>query len=159
MNHGQARTWIETHRDVLFDLLRIYLGCGLMAKGLLFASNPSLLSAMWAQDHMLAVPAMLAHYVVLAHVCGGLLLAIGFLTRIAAAVQIPVLAGAVFFVHLDEGLFTRDQNLEFSVLVLFLLVLVAVHGAGRWSLDHVLFGARRPAPAVPVRQPAGPGLR
>jgi len=54
-----------------------------------------------------------------------------------------VLLGAVFFVHMGEGLFTRTQNLEFTLLTLFLLVLVGAHGSGRWSVDYYLFARER----------------
>jgi uncharacterized membrane protein YphA (DoxX/SURF4 family) len=68
------------------------------------------------------------------------LLALGLLTRLVALVQIPILAGAVFIVHRQDGLFALGQSLEFSALVLFLLCVVFVSGAGRLSLDHVIFG-------------------
>jgi len=93
------------------------------------------------------------HGVMLAHFVGGLLLTIGFLTRIAALVQVPILAGAVFFVHRQDGLFALGQSLEFSALVLFLLVIIAINGAGKLSLDYVTFGAGRtggPEPTAPV---------
>ena len=48
------------------------------------------------------------------------------ITRIAALVQIPILAGAVFIVHRQDGLFALGQSLEFSALVLFLLCIVAI---------------------------------
>src|SRR6185369_13810067 len=97
----------------------------------------------------------LMHYVMVAHFVGGLLLVLGFLTRIAALVQIPILFGAVFFVHQKDGLFALGQSLEFSALVLFLLVLFTIAGAGKLSLDYVTFGPGRtpthreepPAPA------------
>src|SRR6185312_15038382 len=82
------------------------------------------------------------HYVTFAHFVGGAMLTIGFLTRVAAAVQIPILAGAVFFVHRNDGLFAMGQSLEFSALVLFLLVVIAINGAGKYSLDYVTFGSR-----------------
>jgi len=44
---------------------------------------------------------------------GGAMLTIGFLTRLAAFVQIPILAGAVFIVHRQDGLFAMGQSLEF----------------------------------------------
>jgi uncharacterized membrane protein YphA (DoxX/SURF4 family) len=50
-------------------------------------------------------------------------------------VQIPVLTGAVLLVHWQDGLLSANQSLEFSALVLFLLVLVCAFGGGRWSLD------------------------
>ena len=83
---------------------------------------------------------MLLHYVILAHFIGGLLLTIGLFTRLAALAQIPILAVAVFIVHRQDGLFAMGQSLEFSALVLFLLVVILVSGAGRLSLDHVVFG-------------------
>jgi uncharacterized membrane protein YphA (DoxX/SURF4 family) len=114
-------------------------------KGALFASNPALMPMMWEDGRMSALQTMAAHYVVLAHLCGGFLMAIGLVTRIAALAQVPVLFGAVFFVHLEEGLFSRGQNLEFAILVLFLVSLVFVHGPGRWSVDHYLFAKKEPA--------------
>jgi uncharacterized membrane protein YphA (DoxX/SURF4 family) len=70
-----------------------------------------------------------------AHLVGGALLVVGLYTRLAALVQLPVLAGAVLLVHWQNGLLSANQSLEFSALVLFLLVLVFLFGGGRWSLD------------------------
>lgn len=140
----RAFAWLDEHRDWCFDLLRVYLGLGLFVKGVLFASQPGLLASwMEASGRLRATPAMLDHYVITAHLCGGLMLAFGLLTRLAALAQIPILVGAVFFVHRGEGLFTRAQNLEFTLLVLFLLVLVFAHGPGRWSVDYYLFARKR----------------
>jgi uncharacterized membrane protein YphA (DoxX/SURF4 family) len=78
-------------------------------------------------------------YVTAAHLVGGALLAVGLYTRLAALVQLPVLFGAVFLVHWNDGLLSANQSFEFSALVLFLvlflLVLVCTFGSGRWSLD------------------------
>src|SRR6266542_4975058 len=82
---------------------------------------------------------LVAHYVIPVHLVGGLLLALGLLTRLAALSQIPILAGAVFYIWLPNVLFFEQrQNLEFSALVLFLLALIFVYGAGRFSVDHLL---------------------
>jgi hypothetical protein len=83
--------------------------------------------------------AALIHYVALAHLCGGLMLAFGLLTRLAALIQIPVLFGAVFLVHLQGGLLAAGQSLEFSALVLVMLGVYFLIGSGRWSVDHYLF--------------------
>jgi len=132
--------WIDAHRDVAFDLIRIYLGIGLFVRGWFFILDSSAVGGLLANsgDPTFA-SAAIVHYVALAHFGGGLLLAAGLLTRVAALVQIPVLIGAVFFVHLNEGLLAAGQSLEFSALVLFLLVIIFLHGAGRLSLDYYLF--------------------
>ena len=84
-------------------------------------------------------PAIVIHYVILAHLCGGLCLGLGLLTRITALIQIPALMGAVFIVHLPKmNAIGPRESLEFSALVLFLLVLIVVRGAGRFSVDYYL---------------------
>ena len=145
--------WLDAHRDVAYDLLRIYLGVGLFARGMLFVAAPanSVDALMQGTPEAAFTSATLIHYVALAHLAGGLFMAIGLLTRLAALVQIPVLIGAVFLIHFEQGLLTVSQSLEFSALVLFLLVLVFVFGAGRWSVDYYLF--RRDVPETVGRAP------
>ncbi|MEX0601413.1 MAG: DoxX family protein, partial [Rhodothermales bacterium] len=67
---------------------------------------------------------------------GGIMIAIGLFTRAAALVQLPALVGAVFVVHFQGGLLAPSQSLEFSALVLFLLVLVFLWGSGNLSVDN-----------------------
>jgi putative oxidoreductase len=137
----RLREWGETHREDGLDLIRMYLGFALFAKGVAFVmQGMNVLQEMASRVGF--ADAILAHYVVAAHIGGGLLLAIGLATRAAAAVQIPVLAGAVLFVHGDEGLFTASMRLELGLLVLFLLVLFALVGSGRLSADRYVFGPR-----------------
>lgn len=141
MNLNEARVWLEERRDVLIDLLRIYLGLGLFIRGLVFfmGSSQILLQGMAGSgaDGWI-VSATVAHYVVFAHVCGGALLAFGLLTRIAALVQIPILVGAVVL-HAPDGMFALGQSLEFSAFVLVTLVFILLAGPGRLSVDYYTF--------------------
>ena len=137
--------WIEHHRDLLFDMIRVYLGVGLFVKGVQFTWDDGYISDLLLQSGRLQVwSTAIAHYIPIAHIGGGLLLAMGFMTRTAVLFQIPILAGAVFLIHLQEGLFTRNQNFEFTALVLFLLLVILVHGPGRLSVDHHLVSGRTP---------------
>ncbi len=138
-----AQRWIEDHRDVVFDLMRIYLGIGLFVKGLQFISDREFLSRALRESGAVEfkfdfIATFLAHYIPLAHIGGGLLLAAGLMTRISTLFQLPVLVGAVFFVYGRDGLFSHNQEFQFTALVLFLLVLILIHGAGRLSVDHYL---------------------
>lgn len=147
--------WADAHRDNWLDCVRIYLGLGLFARGLLLITNSSpgfFVDLMQRSGQSWLTSGILLHYVMVAHFVGGLLLTIGFLTRIAAAIQIPILFGAVFFIHRQDGLFALGQSLEFSALVLFMLVLFTIAGAGKLSLDYVTFGPgrRHHEPAAPV---------
>lgn len=150
--------WADAHREYWLDCVRIYLGLGLFARGLLLITNTSpgyFVDLLQRAGQSWLTNGILLHYVMAAHFVGGLMLTIGFLTRIAALVQIPILFGAVFFVHQQDGLFALGQSLEFSALVLFLLCVFVISGAGKLSLDHVTFRPRPihhepPAPAVPT---------
>jgi uncharacterized membrane protein YphA (DoxX/SURF4 family) len=121
--------------SVGLDLIRIYLGVGLLVRGALFISRPDILVEFLKRTNSWFIPLAAAQYVVAAHLCGGILLALGLGTRVAAAVQIPPLLGAVLFVHIGEGLLTAGQSLEFAALVLVMLVAFSVFGSGHLSLD------------------------
>jgi putative oxidoreductase len=150
-NLNQCKEWMRTHGDVFMDLVRIYLGVGLFFKGVSFMFNREyLIGLMDRVDNLWFAPAAAAHIIIPAHIAGGILLALGLLTRFAAILQIPVVLGAIFYLYMPRMMqIEYRQNLEFSMLVLFLLVLMAIFGAGRWSLDHLLMrrSEAKPAPA------------
>lgn len=131
--------WVHGNRDKVLDLVRMYLGVGLFVRGVLFITTPEGIGALVDLSDFSIATAGVAAYVSFTHLLGGLMLAAGLLTRIAAVLQIPILTGAVFLVHLEGGLLTANQSLEFSALVLFLLVVVFLFGAGPWSADRYVF--------------------
>ena len=122
--------------SVGFDLLRIYLGVALFVRGALFVADPDRLMSLVGRSGDWFVPMLVAHYVSVAHICGGILLALGVATRVAALVQVPVLLGAVFFVHWGDGLLREGQSLELAGLVLAMLVTYSICGGGPLSVDH-----------------------
>lgn len=130
--------WAEAHPKVWLDCVRIYLGLGLFIRGLFIITNTRaefIAELLKRMDYPWLVTAALLHYIALAHLIGGLMLTAGLLTRIAAWVQIPILAGALF-IHRGEGLMSGGQSLEFSALVFFLLVIFSISGAGPLSVDN-----------------------
>ena len=100
----------KTHRDVALDIIRVFLGVALFIRGLLFISDSSRIISLVQIGNMdYLVPALLLYAAILAHIMGGLMLAVGLLTRIAALIQIPVLMGAVFIAIIQGGLFLPEQ--------------------------------------------------
>jgi uncharacterized membrane protein YphA (DoxX/SURF4 family) len=127
--------WVSENRDLVWELVRIYLGVALVIKGFAYMfHHRELAEAMATSGVPFASPGF-AELVAMAHIAGGLMMTFGLLTRIGAIIQIPNLMGAVAFVHLKEGLFTQGGSLEFATLVLFLLCVIGVVGAGRLSID------------------------
>lgn len=141
MRLERLQSELEARRPLAFELVRIYLGAVLFVQGLYFVTHVGEVRALLEQGGVrlgFGTMMIVSHYVGFAHLAGGLLLAFGLLTRLAAAIQVPVLLGAVFAVHLREGLFGPGRSLELAALVLFLLVLSVAHGGGVLSIDHQL---------------------
>ncbi len=69
---------------------------------------------------------------------GGLLIALGLLTPVAAAGLIGVMTAAVLTVHRPNGFFAADNGYEYNLVLAATLFALAAIGAGDWSLDHAL---------------------
>lgn len=136
---SDAVHWVNERKEVVLDLIRVYLGIGLFVRGLLFITEARGVTALVDLSEFSLFSAAVVHYVSFVHLLGGLMLAVGLLTRLSALLQIPILMGAVFLVHWQNGLLSANQSLEFSALVLFLLVVVFLWGPGRWSADYYVF--------------------
>ena len=134
-------------REPAFDLLRMYLGVGLLIRGVLFIADANRIMELigGAPDDILRSTVLL-HYVALSHFLGGFMLLAGLLTRVGALIQIPVLVGAVFVEEMNGGLTQGTQGFEIAALTLFLLVLIFLYGSGKWSSDYFLFHDREDAP-------------
>lgn len=135
--------WIKTHGDLALDFVRVYLGVGLIIKAAFFVTHTEyLLNLMANAGSWWFAPPIIMHYIVLAHFCGGVCLLLGLFTRTAALVQLPILFSAIMYVHLPHIVSSMEarESIEFAGLVFFLLCLISIYGAGRWSLDHWLAG-------------------
>lgn len=130
--------WFKANPTISFEFIRMYLGIILILKGLFFLGDINMLSELIGLKKSTYGTLALAHYIVFAHMIGGAFLVMGLLTRIVVLFQIPVLAGAVFLVHFQEGLFGGHASLEFALIVLLLLIAYAVYGSGRLSVDFYL---------------------
>jgi len=69
---------------------------------------------------------------------GGLLLAVGFLTPLAAAAVISVMVVAVFSVHIQKGFFVHNGGYEYNLVLAVAALAVAFTGSGFISIDALL---------------------
>ena len=132
--------WGDVHHPVWLDVVRIVLGLIILSKGIAFISDTDAQKDWMLQStgfHFSGFMAMaIIHVVAFAHLVGGLLIAMGLVTRFAVVVQIPILLGAVFFVNIWRGFSPLNSELWLSILVLFMLILFWVVGSGRLSVDY-----------------------
>ena len=116
-------------------VLRIVLGVIYVMHAYLaaFVYGPQGMTA-FQRSQGLPFPEIGTWYVILAHGLGGILLILGILVRWAALANIPIMAGALFAVHLKQGFFMgRDGGFEYSLLVLAATIAQALLGAGAFT--------------------------
>lgn len=71
---------------------------------------------------------------------GGIALILGVLTRVVAALLAADMIGALFLVHAPAGVFADKGGYELVLLLGTAALALALTGAGRMSVDRVLFG-------------------
>jgi uncharacterized membrane protein YphA (DoxX/SURF4 family) len=135
-SENQAQT--EGHHIQWRDYLRIILGMVILAKGISFVDDRDAVRSLIEQTSFQLYIWSAVHYVVFTHLVGGLFIILGFHTRLASILLLPVLIGAVFFVNITKGFSFLNSELWLSILVMALLVLFAIWGSGKYSLDNLM---------------------
>ena len=68
---------------------------------------------------------------------GGILIAIGLLTRPAAFIASGLMAIAYFKGHAINGFWPKTNGGELAILYCWLWLYIAAHGPGAWALDNL----------------------
>ena len=80
-------------------------------------------------------------------IAGGLLVAFGLLTRVAAFVASGEMAAAFFMVHAPKALIPYVNKGELAVVYCFVFFYIFLRGPGNWSIDAII-GRGRTATAA-----------
>ena len=117
-------------------VLRVFLGVIYMAHAYLslFVMGPA--KAIDYQRAMhIPLPEIGVWYLILAHGLGGLMLILGIMVRWAALANIPIMAGALWFVHLPQGffIFGGKNGYEYVLFLLGATIAQALLGAGAFT--------------------------
>lgn len=144
-------------RDAVLLLTRVLLGAVLIAHGWQKYGTNGLAATSGAFEKMgVPLPGLSAAVAGGIELAGGTLLMLGLLTPIAGLAVAANMAGAFWFVHKDAGVFAADGGWELVAVIAVAALQLAVVGAGRFSLDHILFGRRRDSLAAPSDAPTSP---
>lgn len=137
---NRLERWGDAHHPKWLDVIRIVLGIFLILKGMEYVKNMDQLGAIISNSGFLGAlsTGLIAHYVVFAHIVGGLLITFGLLTRLACLVQLPILLGALIFINSSGSIYQPYTERWMSLLVLLLLGLFIVEGSGPISIDDYM---------------------
>jgi putative oxidoreductase len=132
-------------------LLRVMLGLIFVMHGyyaLIVLGPASVGGFVTRAGYPASIASALAWYLIVAHFFGGFMMIIGLWTRWAALAQVPIMASAVFLVHLKQGFFLRGiiveapagraiaGGYEYALLVLVATVALIFLGPGLLSIDR-----------------------
>jgi len=86
--------------------------------------------------HGVPYPEIGTWYLILAHGLGGVCLVLGLFTRWAALANVPVMLGAVVFVHLKNGFWAHSKppGYEYALVLVVVSLAVAMIGGGALAL-------------------------
>lgn len=79
----------------------------------------------------------------LSELIGGLLVGLGFLTRVAAFFIACVMLTAIIGVHWNGGFFASNRGYEYPLTLLAMAIALLIAGGGQASVDKGLSGGRR----------------
>ena len=79
----------------------------------------------------------------LSELLGGILVGLGFLTRIGAFLIACVMLTAIIGVHWPGGFFAGNRGFEYPMSLLAMTVALLIAGGGQLSVDKSLSGGRR----------------
>lgn len=134
--------------NIGLTILRVVVGVIFLAHGgqKLFVFGFAGVTGAFAQMGV-PMPGLLGPFVALVEFFGGLALITGLLTRLASLGLMSTMIVAISLVHLKGGFFS-PTGIEFPLSLLGSTLLLAVTGAGAWSLDGVIGSGGAKAPPV-----------
>jgi putative oxidoreductase len=136
-------------RDLAVLVTRVAVGLVFVAHGWdkLFRTGIDGTTAFFDQVGVPAAP-VAAWFAALVELVGGAALILGLAVPVAGLLLLATMIGAFAFAHTGAGIFVSQGGFELVLVLGAAALLLAVVGAGRFSVDHLLTGRRRTAQPV-----------
>ncbi len=96
--------------------------------------------ATWFGSIGIPLPTLNAYMAATTEIVGVILLTLGLFTRLISIPLMVVMVVAIVTVHLAHGFSAGDNGFEIPLYYMLFLGIFASFGAGKFSLDYLLFG-------------------
>lgn len=127
--------YADIHHPMWLDIIRIFLGIAIFIKGIYFIQNSDALLEIMQSSRIKGWTFIVEHQVAFTYLVGGILIAMGLLTRVAIAFALLVFFGSIFCYITNTGFFSVYSDLVFSIIVFALLIFYLIWGPGKFSVD------------------------
>lgn len=125
--------WANAHTYYSLDILRMIVGVFLFTKGVSFITNTEYYTQLVQPIKNIGGGMLFVHYIIAAHMVGGIMIIFGLLTRWAIAAQLPILLAA-FLINFIGVM--HVGNLILSFLLFGICVFFLFYGSGKHSADY-----------------------
>lgn len=98
--------------------------------------------ATWFESMGIPLPTLNAYMAASTELLGVVLLTLGLFTRVISIPLIVVMIVAIVTVHLPHGFSAGDNGFEIPLYYMIFLFTFVGNGAGRFSLDRIIFGEK-----------------
>jgi putative oxidoreductase len=117
---------------------RVVLGVVFIAHGWQkFNENGMEATAQGFEGLGIPAPTLSAYFTVGAEIIGGAMLIVGALLPLAGLALTVVMLGAMFYVHMDGGFFSRDGGYEYVLLLAAVSLAIGFSGGGALAVDSM----------------------
>lgn len=96
--------------------------------------------AQWFGSMGIPLPLLNAYMAATTEIVGVVFLTLGLFTRFISLPLIVVMIVAILTVHLPNGFSSGDNGFEIPLYYMIFLFIFVSHGAGKFSLDRLIFG-------------------
>ena len=134
-----TRNLLSSGKNVSLLLARFAIAYGFYEPAMQKWSDISSV-ATWFSTLGIPFPALNAYLAATTELLGVVLLTLGLFTRLISLPLMVVMVVAIVTVHLPHGFSAGDNGFEIPLYYFLFLALFASLGAGKFSLDHLLFG-------------------
>lgn len=140
--YPRAKDILSSGQDLSLLLARVVLAYGFYTPAM----------SKWADIHAVAewfgtlgipFPSLNAYLAASTELLGVVLLTLGLLTRLISLPLIVVMIVAIITVHLPHGFPAGENGFEIPLYYMLFLSIFASFGAGKFSLDHLIFGKEK----------------
>ena len=135
---GELAVLLSYPRNLILLILRLLLAYGFSTPALLKV-NYLKETMTWFENISIPFPILTTYLVSGIESVGIVLLVLGLFTRYISLLLSCVMLGAIFFVHLPNGFSVANNGFEIPLYYLIFLIVFASYGAGKYSLDRLIF--------------------
>ncbi len=137
--YSSTRNILNKGEDSALLLARLTIAYGFYNPAMQKWSDMSSVAS-WFGTLGIPFPTLNAYLAASTELLGVVLLTLGLFTRLISLPLIVVMVVAILTVHLGHGFSAGDNGFEIPLYYMLFLAIFASFGAGKFSLDHLLFG-------------------